>query len=80
MTETTQRTWLPTPAMAKALGISVSHFRKEWAHPQNGFLSSALYKAGPHHNSVKYWNREQVIAAAHEQGYVLPSDLQEEQG
>jgi hypothetical protein len=73
---TESQNWLPTPAMAKALGISADHFRKAWANPKNGgFLSDDLFKKGPHFNSTKYWNREAVFAAAREQGYLLPVDL-----
>ena len=80
MTDSNNSNWLPTPAMAAALGISTDHFRKVWSNPATGFLGADLFKQGPHHNSTKFWNRESVFAAAREQGYLIPADLQAEQG
>lgn len=80
MTDSSNNNWLSTPAMAKALGISPDHFRKSWANPESGFLGADLFKQGPHHNSTKFWNRESVFAAARELGYLVPADLQAEQG
>ncbi len=80
MTDSNNTNWLSTPAMAKALGVSVDHFRKVWSNPESGFLGADLFKQGPHHNSTKFWNRESVFAAAREQGYLIPADLQAEQG
>ena len=69
--------WKPTREMAEFLAISVQTLRKRWGGPDGFLVEGEHWRAGPHHNSTRWWNVETVVAEAKARGHLFPFVLEQ---
>jgi hypothetical protein len=74
----TAESWLPTPAAARALGVSTRTL-KRYAHPNSGFLLPGVHwAAGPYANSTTRWDVEACRTLLHRRGLAARLEVRPE--
>ena len=69
--------WKTTREMADFFCISVQTLRKRWGGPDGFLVEGEHWRAGPHHNSTRWWNVEACTEEAKARGFLFPSVLEQ---